>query len=349
MELTNTGLIRFCQNMLGAPYWLNTTCVKATKNAYNVNSIRFPEEYSKHPYSYYEQHIKDNEVVTDSIGLIKGFAWTDGGEEIIMRRGTECSLIPYKVNSNGCPDKSVNGLFTWATTQKVKWGSIDTLPEIPGLVLTCNGRLGIYEGKGYVIEASREEQKVVRVPVDKLLWDFWYELPFIKYEDEIIVIDENIENDFILQLNGLAIALTNTLFREEASEDAKFLAVIEKDSSIQVYNDSTNKWLHIIFDDKEGYALAESFIYYPEKPDIISPEIPAEMTKENQGEYVLIANAGLKNKAHVRGNNYVTLPKNTVVKCTGGITGNWLQVFAQHSKHCYVGYMDKKYLQKVGD
>lgn len=347
MELTNKGLIRFCQNMLGAPYWLNTTCVKATKNAYNVNSIRFPEEYEKHPYSYYEQHIKDNEVVTDSIGLIKGFAWTDGGEEIILRRGTECSLIPYKVNSNGCPDKSVNGLFSWATTQNIKWGSIDTLPEVPGLVVTCNGRLAIYEGNGYIIEANREKGKIVHEPIDLLLWDFWYELPFVTYDDEIIVQSEEDKEEFVLQLNGVAIAINNVLYREETNEDSKFLGVIEKNTQVEVYNDSTAKWLHVVVDGKEGYALAELFMYYPEKPNLISAEMPLEVNSQLQGDYMLLNNASIRNKAHVRGTAYTTIPKHSIVTCTGGITNNWLHVYAKHNNKSYVGYIDQKFLQKA--
>ena len=47
MSLTNLDFIYFCQNLLGAPYWFNASTIKATKNAYKVNSLRFPEEYKK--------------------------------------------------------------------------------------------------------------------------------------------------------------------------------------------------------------------------------------------------------------------------------------------------------------
>ena len=82
MKLSNLDFINFCQNLLGAPYWFNASTIKATKNAYKVNSIRYPEEYNKRDISFYEQAIAEHEIVTDAIGLIKGFAWSDGGEAI---------------------------------------------------------------------------------------------------------------------------------------------------------------------------------------------------------------------------------------------------------------------------
>lgn len=347
MALTNKNLIRFCQNMLGAPYWLNTTCVKATKNVYKVNSMRFPEEYGKRPLEYYEEIIKANEVVTDTIGLIKGFAWTNGGEDIIMRRGTECALVPYKIGDNNCPDKSVNGMFSWATTQKVQWGPIDTLPEIPGLIITANDKLAIYEGKGYIIEASRKKGQVVREKLNSFDWDFWYELPFLSYEEEVVVLSTEEKEAFVLQLNGLVIATSNALYREEANEDSKFLGVINKGTQLEAYNDSTSKWVHIKNGEKEGYSPSELFIYYPEKPTRASSEVPEGMDKNKQGVYKMLANASIRGAASPKGAPYEVLPKESEVNCTGGFTGNWLHVYVKRGKESYVGYIDQKYLKKV--
>ena len=86
---TNLELVNFCQEMLGAPYWFDAPAIKATKNAYRVNSIRYPYEYEKKDISYYEKHIEEKEVVTDSVGLIKGFMWSNGGDEILQSRGTD--------------------------------------------------------------------------------------------------------------------------------------------------------------------------------------------------------------------------------------------------------------------
>lgn len=346
MNLTNLDLVYFCQNLLGAPYWFNASAIKATKNAYKVNSLRFPEEYNKRDTKFYDQAIDEHEIVTDSIGLIKGFAWSDGGKDILENRGN--SLIhTYKIGTNGCPDKSVNGMFSWATTQDIKWGSIDTLPEIPGLIVTTHGRLAIYEGNGYVIEANRDAGMVTREPITNNLWKFWYELPFITYSEEVKIVDKVDPSEFVLELNGLGVAIKNALFREGPQEDAKFLNVINQGEKIEVYNDSTEKWLHIVYKGQEGYTTPDLFIYYPEKPDVISNEIPKEIHKKLQGTYRLLHNSSIRNKAQVRSNGYTVVPKDTEVICTGGQSGDWLHVYAKRNNKRYVGFIESKNLKKV--
>lgn len=346
MKLTNSDLIYFCQNLLGAPYWFNASAIKATKNAYKVNSLRFPEEYNKRNTEFYERAIAEHEVVTDSIGMIKGFMWSDGGKDILENRGNHI-IHTYKIGINGCPDKTVNGMFSWATTQDIKWGSIDTLPEIPGLVVTTHGRLAIYEGNGYVIEANKEAGIVTREPISNNIWRFWYELPFITYSEEVKVIKKIDPAKFVLELNGLGVAVRNALFREGQSEDTKFLDVIKQGEKVEVYNDSTEKQLHIVYKGKEGYTTADLFIYYPEKPNIISDNIPQKVHKKLQGPYRLLRNTGIRNKAQIRSNAYTVLPKDIEVICTGGQSGDWLHVYAKYNNKSYVGYIESKNLKKV--
>ena len=348
MKLTNLNFIHFCQGLLGAPYWYNAAGIKATKNAYKVNAMRFPEMYEKNPAEYYIQHIEDNEIVTDTIGLIKSFAWNDGGEEVLKARGT--NLIPNAhYCSNNCPDKTPNGLFSWASIQNSNWGAINTMPEIPGLIVSMNNELAIYEGNGVIIRAD-EIKGVIREPLREKNWKFWYELPFIDYNEEIKAKEEpEIKEEFVLQLTGLAIATNNVLFRDAPNENAKLLDIIIPDSKLEVYNDSNERWLHVIYDGQEGYTIPEYFIYYPKIPNIISSDNPKEMNKELQGDHILLANIGIKNKAHIRSQNYVVLPKGSIVSATGGYTDNWIQVYAEHNKRSYVGYVDKKYLKKVNE
>ena len=46
------------------------------------------------------------------------------------------------------PDKSANGLFSWAKNKGMEWGTIGTIPEIPGLGLAASGHVGVYIGNG---------------------------------------------------------------------------------------------------------------------------------------------------------------------------------------------------------
>lgn len=348
MNLTNLNFIYFCQNLLGAPYWYNAAAIKATKNAYKVNALRFPDRYKDELIAQYQQHILDNEIVTDTIGLIKGFAWSNGGDTILEARGTD-KMPTHVYCGNNCPDKTPNGLLNWAITKNINWGGIESLPEVPGLIISMNDKLAIYEGKGYVILSDENEGILIREPLENQNWKFWYELPFIEYLDDITIQSEIKTDDFTLQLNGLAIATSNVLFREGPNEDAKLLDIIQLEEKVQVYNDSTDKWLHIVYKGQEGYTIPEFFLYFPKAPNIISPDMPHEIDKNLQIEYILLKNIGLKNKGHIRSNNYVILPKETVVLGTGGYTNNWIHVYVEYNNRSYVGYIDQKFLRKVSD
>jgi hypothetical protein len=348
MQLSNIELIYFCQNLLGAPYWFNASTIKATKNAYKVNSIRFPEEYSKRDISFYEQAINEHEIVTDTIGLIKGFAWSNGGKDVLENRGNPL-VHTYKVGSNGCPDKTVNGMFAWATTQDIKWGNMESLPEVPGLILTTHGRLGVYEGNGYVIEANKEAGYVTREPISKVEWRFWYELPFIHYTEQIKVVDKDTEpkEPLKIELSGIAVATRDVLSREGKVEDSKFLDVIHSGEKVNIFNDSDEKLIHFSKDGIEGYAVANYFMVYPEKPHVMSADLPKAFDQKIKGIYSVTQNAGVRNKALVRSNSYAVLPKGAEVEVTGGITGDWYQVYAKYNNKIYVGYMDKQYLKRI--
>lgn len=343
--LTNLELVNFCQEMLGAPYWFDAPAIKATKSAYRVNSIRYPYEYEKKDISYYEKHIEEKEVVTDSVGLIKGFMWSNGGNEILQSRGTDKTYF-IKKNTNECPDKTINGMFSYAVEKGAQWGPIELLPEIPGLVITMNGRLAIYEGKGYVIEAN-SEKGCVRSELKNDLWKYWYELPFITYNEKIIVKPKEEKKVIELKCKGLAYSINNVLFREEPNEDSKLLDVIKKDSEVQVYNDSNDTWLHLIYDNKEGYSLTKYFIFLPDKPDVISPQWPSEIKLDISGKYAVSSNASLRDKGNLREKIYVNIPKGTEVFCTGGLSNGWYQTYIEFKNRKYVGYLNPKLLKKV--
>lgn len=73
----------------------------------------------------------------DCVGLIKGYGWYDSASGDII------------VGSNGMMDVTANGMFEAASIK----GTIDTIPEVPGLAVWQNGHIGIYICNGEVIEA----------------------------------------------------------------------------------------------------------------------------------------------------------------------------------------------------
>lgn len=100
----------------------------------------------------------------DCVGLIKGYGWYDNASGKII------------VGSNGMMDVTANGMFEAATVK----GTIDTIPEVPGLAVWQNGHIGIYIGNGEVIEAMGTQYGVVKTTLPDN-WTHWLQIPYIAY------------------------------------------------------------------------------------------------------------------------------------------------------------------------
>ena len=115
----------------------------------------------------FEDFIRENWMrrrTADCVGLIKGYGWynPDSGE--------------IEVGTNGMADVTANGMFDDATIK----GTIDTIPEVPGLAVWQDGHIGIYIGNGEVIEAMGTEQGVVKTSLPSG-WTHWLQIPYISY------------------------------------------------------------------------------------------------------------------------------------------------------------------------
>ena len=63
-------------------------------------------------------------------------------------------------------------------------GTIDTIPETPGLGVWHEGHVGIYIGNGYVIQASGTEAGVIKTQLEGSTFTNWFEIPGITYLGE---------------------------------------------------------------------------------------------------------------------------------------------------------------------
>lgn len=102
----------------------------------------------------------------DCVGLIKSYGWLDPAS---MR-------INY--GSNGMPDIGADAMYYNAQVK----GSIDTIPEVPGLAVWHSGHIGVYIGNGEVIEAMGTAYGVVKTKLNERNWTAWLEIPYIIYD-----------------------------------------------------------------------------------------------------------------------------------------------------------------------
>lgn len=117
----------------------------------------------------YEDFIRANWLggrTTDCVGLIKGYGWLN----------PETLSIDYA--TNGMPDIGANQMYYSASVS----GTIDTMPDKPGLAVWHDGHIGVYIGDGYVIEAMGTKYGVVKTELAGRGWTHWLEIEYINYD-----------------------------------------------------------------------------------------------------------------------------------------------------------------------
>ena len=116
----------------------------------------------------YEDFIEShwlNRRTADCVGLIKGYGWLDS------------STLSIEYGTNGMQDLNADQMYATATVR----GSMDTMPETPGIALWKQGHIGVYIGNGYAIEAVGTKQGVVKTKVDGRGWEGWCQVPGVTY------------------------------------------------------------------------------------------------------------------------------------------------------------------------
>ncbi len=170
---TNIGLVEYCKAQLGKPYWWGTFGQKATKSLYNQKKAQYPQQYIADDFEK-----QFGAKVHDCVGLIKGFRWCE----------TPASKPQY-VKSE---DKDVSGMLYDC---KIK-GAISTIPEIAGILVFFKGHVGVYIGKGEVIEARGHKFGVVKTKLKERPWTQWgvpYWLEIVDESEEKEMFDEFIK------------------------------------------------------------------------------------------------------------------------------------------------------------
>lgn len=143
--------------------WGTYGCV-LTESLFDYKLEQYPDGVGN-----YEDFIRANWLggrTTDCVGLIKGYGWLDP-ETLTINYGT-----------NGMPDIGADQMYHSATVS----GTIDTIPDIPGVAVWHEGHIGVYIGNGEVVEAMGTKYGVVKTQLEGRGWTHWLEVPYINYD-----------------------------------------------------------------------------------------------------------------------------------------------------------------------
>lgn len=161
MKKTNKGLVEYATAQLGNPYIYGTYGQILTEKILSEKSKQYPIQLDA-----YRVAVAKNKYIGkrchDCIGLIKGFLWCQDAN----------SVPKYKPSQ----DWNTEETYRRATES----GSINTIPDIPGICVRYIGHVGVYIGNCEVIEAKGFNYGVVKSKLDGR-WTDWYKHPLIEY------------------------------------------------------------------------------------------------------------------------------------------------------------------------
>lgn len=166
---TDDQILGWLKTNLILRYWYGTHGHKCTEDLLQRKRAQYPSHYGDSRMSTYRKHIAAGDSCADCVGAIKYAYWSDLGAH------------GQKYGSNGMPDVSADGLFRFAKEQGCDWGTIDTMPDRPGIAVRYAGHVGYYMGGGIVREWRGYKYGRVDTRLQGRKWTHWYELPFVDY------------------------------------------------------------------------------------------------------------------------------------------------------------------------
>ncbi|MBQ9857232.1 MAG: peptidoglycan-binding protein [Clostridia bacterium] len=291
---TNEHFAAFCQKMVGQPYWYGTTGNRATESLLRRKTAQYPSHYTSSRKARYVKDIQNKAIVCDCIGGSKAYAWTGGGDSLIKALSTGESFSS-RYGANGCPDKSANGMFSYAKSKGMPNGAIKTLPDLPGVVLWKDGHVGYTVGGGWCVEWRSFSYGCVKTKIAQRNFQNWFYLPFINYgESEIVLRDlkrgmtgadvMNMQKRLIAAGYPLSMYGADGDFGKETEEALKNFQADNGLKSDGVYGEATREAMD---------ALSKT-----------EPETPKEEDAKRQKIVVIRSNGGNVNVRYGNGTEY---------------------------------------------
>nr|MBQ4457692.1 hypothetical protein [Clostridia bacterium] len=170
--ITNHILVSFCEHALKKKslYMWGTYGKPITSSLISSKAKQYPDRYSPARIAFLKRHADGTTVGCDCAGLIKWALWTDGN-------------IYGKIKYSAKTDRGAQGLFE-ASKEK---GKINTMPNVPGIVLWKPGHVGVYVGNKEVIECTLGSRGdgIVKTPLSYGGWTYWLKVPEVMYIEDV--------------------------------------------------------------------------------------------------------------------------------------------------------------------
>ncbi len=218
-----------------------------TRKLYKAKAEQYPEEVGGYA-EFIESHWIGGRTA-DCVGLIKGYGWLN----------PDTHQVEY--GTNGMPDISADAMYEYASEK----GTIDTIPEIPGLAVWHEGHIGVYIGGGEVIEAMGTQYGVVKTQLSGSRWTHWLKIPYITYLDSEVAPapnEDHIWNVLYAEIgNPFGVAgLMGNLFAESGLQPSNLQNSYEESlgHSDASYTQAVDSGSYPNFkSDSAGYGLAQ--------------------------------------------------------------------------------------------
>lgn len=231
-----------------------------------------------------------------------------------------------KYGSNNCPDKSANGMFSYAKSKGMEYGSMGDMPEIPGLAVRYSGHVGVYIGNGKVVEARGFNYGVVETELNKRNWINWYKIPFIEYIEEVIPEEP-------IKLIGLKNGVYNSKNVVELQKILLNLGYdIGADGADGDFGDNTEKALKKF---QLDYGLeATGYVDKLTNDMLLNPKKPEEEPTEIIGIAIARANMYVRKSPDKNSKSLGICRKETKVEVFKVLENGWLQIKSSYG----IGY-----------
>ncbi|HML48754.1 MAG TPA: NlpC/P60 family protein, partial [Clostridia bacterium] len=331
----NVGLVEWAQSWLGQAYWYGTYGAKCTESLLAAKSKQYPSHYTEKRMPRYRQDIAQGKRAFDCVGLIKGYLWEKDGV-IIYNRDT---------------DTTASGMYNKSTVK----GVIQTLVDVPGVLVYGPGHIGVYIGNGEVIEARGFAYGVIQTKIQGSSWTNWCTCPWISYE--------GYEDKLTPEAFGepyLAIVHTkrDPLNIWTSSKKTQSLLKVAKGDVVSVigYGDEPG-WMKVEKDGVVGYADGQYLLRTGDVDLEDDPHEDADETvdvDEPEGSFMRYRAkvVGVKNSLNLRsspqkaaGNTLLMMPLGATVEVISEDHGD----FAYVSYGSVYGYCTQSYLEPLDD